>query len=143
MIDRDAIVDVDCDIWIPAARPDVISEANVHRLKAKLVVQGANIPITLGAEQILAEKGIVSVPDFIANAGGVICAALEYHGASESTVFQVIDDRLRRNTRQVLEASAAQRILPRQAAMELAVQRVNRAMSLRRFSLFSSAPGFA
>jgi glutamate dehydrogenase (NAD(P)+) len=141
-IEREALVDVDCDIWIPAARPDVINEANVHRLKTKLVVQGANIPITPGAEQILAEKGVVCVPDFIANAGGVICAAMEYHGASESTVFQVIEDRLRRNTRLVLEASVKQRILPRQAATELAMQRVKRAMSMRRFSLFSSAPGF-
>jgi glutamate dehydrogenase (NAD(P)+) len=142
-IDRDAITDVDCDIWIPAARPDVINDANVHRLKTKLVVQGANIPITPGAEQILAGKGIVCVPDFIANAGGVICAAMEYRGAAESTVFQVIEDMLRRNTRLVLEASVAKRILPRQAAMDLAVQRVKKAMSMRRFSLFSSAPGFA
>ncbi|MFZ5876740.1 MAG: Glu/Leu/Phe/Val family dehydrogenase [Nitrospirota bacterium] len=142
-IDRDAIIDVDCDIWIPAARPDVITEANVHRLKTKLVVQGANIPITPGAEQILAGNGIVCVPDFIANAGGVICAAMEYHGAGESAVFQVIEDKLRRTTRLVLEASAKQRILPRQAAMDLAVQRVKKAMSLRRFALFSSAPGFA
>lgn len=142
-IDRDAVIDVDCDIWIPAARPDVINEANVHRLKTKLVVQGANIPITPGAERILAGKSIVCVPDFIANAGGVICAALEYHGAGESTVFQVIADKLRRNTRLVLEASVERRILPRQAAMELALQRVKKAMSLRRFPLFSSAPGFA
>ncbi|HET8760685.1 MAG TPA: Glu/Leu/Phe/Val dehydrogenase [Nitrospiria bacterium] len=142
-IDRDAVIDMDCDIWIPAARPDVVNEDNVHRLRAKLVIEGANIPITLGAEKVLAEKGILCVPDFIANAGGVICAAMEYHGTGESTVFQVIEDKLRRNTRLVLEASASQRILPRQAAMDLAVQRVKKAMSMRRFSLFSSAPGFA
>ncbi len=142
-IDRDAIIGVACDIWIPAARPDVINEENVHRLKTKLVIEGANIPITPGAERILAGQGVLCVPDFIANAGGVICAAMEYHGASESTVFPVIEDKLRRNTRLVLEASAKQRILPRQAAMDLAVQRVKKAMSLRRFSLFSSAPDFA
>jgi glutamate dehydrogenase (NAD(P)+) len=68
---------------------------------------------------------------------------MEYHGAAEATAFQVIDDKLRRNARLVLESSVKQRILPRQAAMELAVQRVKRAMSMRRFSLFSSAPGFA
>ncbi|MEW6683991.1 MAG: Glu/Leu/Phe/Val dehydrogenase [Nitrospirota bacterium] len=142
-IDRDAIIDVECEIWIPAARPDVINEDNVHRLKTKLVVEGANIPITLGAEKILAENGIVCVPDFIANAGGVICAAMEYRGAGESTVFQIIEDKLRRNTRLVLETAARKRILPREAATELALQRVKKAMSLRRFSLFSSAPGFA
>ena len=141
-IDRDAIVDVECDIWIPAARPDVIHDDNVQRLNTKLVVEGANIPITHGAEKILAERGILCVPDFIANAGGVICAAMEYHGANESAAFQTIEDKLRRNTRQVLEAAASKNILPRQAAAEMALQRVKKAMSFRRYSLFSSGPGF-
>lgn len=141
-IDRDAIIDVACDIWIPAARPDVIHEGNVQRLRTKLVLEGANIPVTLGAEKILAEKGILCVPDFIANAGGVICAAMEYRGASESAAFEAIEDKLRRNTRQVLEDSTRKNILPRQAAMELALQRVRSAMGFRRFSIFSSAPEF-
>lgn len=141
-IDRDAIIDVACDIWIPAARPDVIHEGNVQRLRTKLVLEGANIPVTPEAEKILAGKGVLCVPDFIANAGGVICAAMEYRGASESAAFEAIEDKLRRNTRQVLEDSARKNILPRQAAMELALQRVKRAMSFRRFSLFSSAPEF-
>jgi len=81
------IVSVPCDIWIPAARPDVINEKNVHLLNTKLVVEGANIPITEGAEKILYEKGILYVPDFIANAGGVICAASEYQKATRSTAF--------------------------------------------------------
>ena len=141
-IDRDGIIDVECDIWIPAARPDVINEDNVHRLKTKLVMQGANIPVTDGAERTLAEKGILSVPDFIANAGGVICAAMEYQGASESTILITIKDKLRRNTRLVLEDASKKNMLPRQAAMELAMQRVKKAMSFRRYSLFSSAPHF-
>jgi glutamate dehydrogenase (NAD(P)+) len=141
-IDREAIIDLECDIWIPAARPDVINEKNVHRLKTRLVVEGANIPITPGAETILAEKGILCLPDFIANAGGVICAAMEYQGAGESAVFQAIEEKLTRNTRLVLEDSARRNILPRQAATELALQRVKKAMSFRRFSLFSSAPEF-
>jgi glutamate dehydrogenase (NAD(P)+) len=120
----------------------VINEDNVHRLKTKLVIEGANIPITLGAERILAAKGILCVPDFIANAGGVICAAMEYQGAGESTVFQIIEDKLGRTTRLVLADAAKRKILPRQAATDLAVQRVKKAMGLRRFSLFSSAPGF-
>ena len=48
-MDRDAVVDIECDIWIPAARPDVVNENNVHRLRTRLVVEGANIPFTLGA----------------------------------------------------------------------------------------------
>lgn len=141
-LDRDVVIDVDCDIWIPAARPDVIHADNVGRLNTKLVIEGANIPITHDAEQILYEKGILYVPDFIANAGGVICAAMEYQGASEAAAFASIEEKLRRNTEMVLAASKSQGISPRQAAMELALQRVKKAMSYRRWSLFSSAPGF-
>jgi len=141
-LDRDAVIDVECEIWIPAARPDVIHTDNVDRLRTKLVIEGANIPITHEAEQILYEKGILYVPDFIANAGGVICAAMEYQGASQSAAFESIEEKLRRNTEMVLAASKSQGILPRQAAMDLAMQRIKKAMSFRRWSLFSSAPGF-
>lgn len=141
-IDRDAIIDVECDIWIPAARPDVIHADNVARLNTRLVIEGANIPITHDAEKMLHERGILCVPDFIANAGGVICAAMEYQGASQAAAFGSIEEKLRRNTEMVLSASQSQGILPRQAAMDLALQRVRKAMSFRRWSLFSSAPGF-
>jgi len=142
IIQRDDVIDIPCDIWIPAARPDVVHADNVARLRARLVVQGANIPFTLEAEQVLHQRGVVCVPDFIANAGGVICAAMEYHGASESAVMQSIADKLRHNSREVLERSRDEGILPRQAAVEMAEQRVREAMGYRRYSLFSSAPGF-
>jgi glutamate dehydrogenase (NAD(P)+) len=133
---RDAAVEMECDIWIPAARPDVVHEDNVARLKTRLVVQGANIPFTAGAERYLHDHGVLCVPDFIANAGGVICAAMEYRGATEGAVMQTIEEKLRLNTRVVLEDAKARRILPRQAALDLAVARVRRAMSTRRWSLF-------
>jgi len=134
--DRDAIVDFDCDIWIPAARPDVINEANAARLKAKLLVEGANIPITYGAEKYLHDQGVLCIPDFIANAGGVICAAMEYQGASERTVFEVITEKVRHNTRLVLEESRSKNILPRDAAVNLALRRVKKAMAFKRWSIF-------
>ncbi|MCW8855357.1 MAG: Glu/Leu/Phe/Val dehydrogenase [Gammaproteobacteria bacterium] len=139
---RDDVIDVECDIWIPAARPDVIHEDNVNRLNTKLVVEGANIPFTPAAEKILHDRGVLCVPDFIANAGGVICAAMEYQGASQAAALASIEEKLRRNTRLVLEAVKHQQVLPREAAMEMALQRVKKAMSFRRFSLFSSGPGF-
>jgi len=132
----DAIIDVECDIWIPAARPDVISEDNVHRMKTKLVVEGANIPITHGAEKLLHDKGILCVPDFIANAGGVICAAMEYQGASESAALKSIEEKLRRNTIEVLQTAKAQQILPREASMAMARKRIETAMRFRRWNLF-------
>jgi glutamate dehydrogenase (NAD(P)+) len=133
---RDAVIDVECDIWIPAARPDVIHDDNVQRLRTKLVVQGANIPFTHGAEKILHEKGVLVVPDFIANAGGVICAAMEYRGASQSEAFAVIEEKLRTNTEAVLEQVKQKRMLPRAAAMQLAVRRVKQAMSYRRWAIY-------
>jgi glutamate dehydrogenase (NAD(P)+) len=135
-IERDAVVGVACDIWIPAARPDVVNEDNVGQLNTRLVVEGANIPFTPAAERYLHEQGVLCVPDFIANAGGVICAAMEYHGASESAALDTIEEKLRRNTEQVLERARSENILPRQAAVELAEERVRRAMSFRRWSIF-------
>jgi len=132
-IERDAIVGVDCDIWIPAARPDVVTMANVDSIRARLILQGANIPVTRDAEQRLHERGVLSIPDFIANAGGVICAAIEYHGGNRTQAFQSIEERIRTNTRAVLDAMRERNDSPRQAAIDLARERVTRAMSYRRF----------
>ena len=133
---RDAIVDIACDIWIPAARPDVIDEANVDRLQARLVVEGANIPVTPGAERRLHERGVLCVPDFIANAGGVICAAVEYRGGSQTEALAVIEEKLRRNTEEVLAISRTEGLLPREAAVRLAVGRIRKAMATRRWGIF-------
>ncbi len=129
----DDVVGIDCDIWIPAARPDVLREDNVEALKARLVLQGANIPATPAAERRMHERGILSVPDFIANAGGVIAAAVEYHGGTEKVAVDTIAEKIAANTRAVLELARSKRILPREAAVELAHTRVERAMSLRRW----------
>jgi glutamate dehydrogenase (NAD(P)+) len=134
-LDPDAVIDIECDIWIPAARPDVIREDNVGRLRTKLVLQGANIPLSPGAERALHDRGVLVVPDFIANAGGVICAAMEYRGATEPQAFQAIEEKIRANVEAVLSDAAAARVPPRQAAMRLAGARVEEAMGYRRFRL--------
>jgi glutamate dehydrogenase (NAD(P)+) len=131
----DAIVDVDCDIWIPAARPDVLHAENAARLRAKLMLQGANIPCTPEAEKALHERGVLIVPDFIANAGGVICAAMEYGGATQAAALAAIEEKIRANTAAVLDQVRARRMLPREAAVELAARRVRDAMRVRRFSI--------
>lgn len=133
VLDREAIIDVECDIWIPAARPDVITVDNVERLRTRLVVQGANIPVTAAAERALHERGVLVVPDFIANAGGVICAAVEYAGGTESAAFATIEEKIRENTKQVLDAVFEQGWAPRRAANELSQARVRRAMDYRRW----------
>lgn len=132
---RDALIEITCDIWIPAARPDVINESNVDLLDTRLLVQGANIPVTQGAERRLHERGIISVPDVIANAGGVICAAMEYRYANESAVFQTIEHKVRANTEEILRRAADAGSMPRDAALEIAVERVRKAMTTRRWGL--------
>ena len=130
---RDAIVEAESDIWIPAARPDALRADNVGRLKARLVVQGANIPVTEEAEAALHARGVLSIPDFIANAGGVICGAVEYAGGTATTAFEVIEEKIRANTAWVLEEAKATGELPRKAAVDLAERRVRRAMTYRRW----------
>jgi glutamate dehydrogenase (NAD(P)+) len=125
-------VDVDCDIWIPAARPDALTDANVARLRATLVLQGANIPATSKAEEWMNAHGILSVPDFIANAGGVICAAVEYHGGTEAQAFAAIDEKIRANTAATLDRATKAGVLPRAAAVEIARDRLEQAMRYRR-----------
>jgi glutamate dehydrogenase/leucine dehydrogenase len=133
-LERDAAIDIECDIWIPAARPDAIREDNVDRLKTKLVVSGANIPMTAEAEAALHRRGVLAVPDFIANAGGVICAAVEYHGGTQAQAFQTIEEKIRRNTEACLRHAAESRQAPRAAALAFAERRVRKAMDNRRWS---------
>ena len=130
---RDTVIETDCDILVPAARPDVINEGNAARVKARLMIEGANIPATAGAERHLHQRGILVVPDFIANAGGVICASVEYHGGSEPQAFSAIEEKIRRNTAEVLARARSERTSPRDAASALALERVRAAQSLRRF----------
>lgn len=120
-----------CDILIPAARPDCIHKGNAESIQAKLILQGANIPATPEAETILHQRGIINVPDFIANAGGVTCASVEYHGGNEAQAFQDISQKIRRNTEEVLKRSHREGIEPRKAAVDLASERVRHAMTFR------------
>jgi glutamate dehydrogenase (NAD(P)+) len=132
-LDGDAALDVPCDIWIPAARPDVVRADNVDRLKTRLVAQGANIPFTEDAEKSLHARGIMVIPDFIANAGGVICASIEYRGGTQRAAFDYIDERIRANTKLVIEESRAKECRPRTAALALAERRVRAALGTRRW----------
>ncbi len=129
---RDAWIDLPCDVVVPEARPDVIDENNAVRLRCKLVLQGANIPVTARAERILHDSGIVSVPDFVANAGGVICASVEYRGGTQKQAFETIEEKIQENTRAVMDLAKSHSQIPAEAALTLAKQRVSEAMAYRR-----------
>lgn len=129
---KEEIFTISCDIFIPAAQPDVITAENVDAFRIKVVLEGANIPITEEAERILHDRGVLCIPDFIANAGGVICAAVEHRGGSEKHAFELIREKLEQTTRELLSAIDREKLYPRKAAMRMAVDRVKAAMALRR-----------
>lgn len=135
-IGAEELIGLGCDVWIPAARPDVIDLQNLDQLKARYVIPGANIPMSDEAETALHKKGVIVVPDFVANAGGVICAAMEYHGLTKSAAFAAIEEKVASNTRRVLEESKAKSIRPRDAALAMASERIQGAMETRRFQIF-------
>jgi len=128
MIENEELFRLPVDILIPGARPDVISRENVRDIKASVIVEAANIPATIEAERILHDRGILVVPDFIANAGGVITGAVEYMGGTEDEVIGIIKDKIAKNTKQVLDMAKEQKVLPRVAAENLAKKRVLKAM---------------
>ena len=130
------MIAVECEIWIPAARPDVITGDNAGAMNTRLVAQGANIPATAEAEMALHRRGILCLPDFIANAGGVICAAMEYQGAGQTAAFNTIAEKISANTTEMLTRANANSQLPREAAMAMAEERVRAAMATRRWSIF-------
>lgn len=123
---------IQCDILIPAATADVINRYNAEGIRARLILQGANIPATKEAEAIMHDRGILSVPDFIANAGGVIMAAMEYARKSEREAFEAISERIKTNTGLVIEKSFKEGILSRHAAESIAKERILNAMVYRR-----------
>lgn len=132
-LDADAIIDVPCDVWIPAARPDVVHAGNVARLDARIVAEGANIPLSEEAERALHRRGVLVLPDFIANAGGVICAAFEVGGGTQGAALAYVDERIRANTRAVLDEARSSGIQTRAAAVARAARIVREAGALRRF----------
>lgn len=125
------LLTISCDILVPAARSDCIHVDNARSIQACLILEGANILATPEAESILHQRGVVLVPDFIANAGGVICAAVEYHGGTQSAAFAQIAEKIRGNSQEVLRRSRDEKIEPRRAALELARERVRTVMALR------------
>ena len=114
----------DMDITIPAALPDVITKENVNNIKAKIIIEAANIPITPEVEKILAKRGILVIPDIIANAGGVISSYAEFLGHNPKKMFEIVEKRIVKNTRIMLDHAKKENITPREAAMEIAVKRV-------------------
>jgi len=119
------------DVLVPASVPDVINDKNADRVKAKVVVEAANIPITPENERRLHERGILVVPDIIANAGGVISSYAEYMGENPPRMFEMVEKKIVRNTSLVIKESQEEKTSLREAAVRIAKRRVKEAMESR------------
>lgn len=129
---------LDADLLIPAATQDVIDIQLASELRCSAIVEGANLPITVAAQQLLASRGITVVPDFIANAGGVVAAAYAMDArhspfpVEAPVILSAVSQKLRANTLQVLDEVARTGETSHQAARRLAADRVRTAMRLKR-----------
>ena len=125
-LDGAKLFELPVDVLVPGARPNVITEANVGAVKAKIVVEAANIPMTQEVEKKLADRGVLVIPDFLANAGGVISSYCEWKGMNEKEMFKVVEEKITKNTKLVLSETTGG--YAREAALKIAMQRVRGAM---------------
>jgi glutamate dehydrogenase (NAD(P)+) len=117
------------DILVPGARPNVITDENVEKVKAKIVAEAANLPIPYETEKILMKKGVTVIPDFVSNAGGVISSWCETEGWDADRMFKIVEEKISNNTKEMLEhAENIDGKDTRKAALEIAKRRVRDAM---------------
>jgi len=120
------IVGLDVDLLVTAAVPDLITRDDVRNVKARIIVEGSNIPMTAEVEEQLHQRQILVVPDFVANAGGVISSYAEYKGKNPEDMFILVKIKIQKNTHIVLKYAEQKGCKPRDAAMEIARERVLR-----------------
>lgn len=116
--------DVPVNVLIPASVTDVINKNNKDKVKVKIIVEAGNIPMSEEIEEELFKKGILIVPDFVANAGGVISSFAEYRGYNPKRMFELVERKIKKSTGLVLEESIKRNKNPRTVALEFAKSRV-------------------
>ncbi len=122
VLSKESLFELDVDILVPGARPNVIHEGNYDKVKAKLIAEAANLPIKHEIERKLAEKGAIIIPDFVSNAGGVISSWCETMGWDEQSMFKTIETKITNNVKMMLER--AENGDTRSSAMKIAKERV-------------------
>lgn len=136
-ITNEGLLELKCDVLVPAALEMQITQANAARLKCRILVEGANGPTTPEADAILKESDVFVVPDVLANAGGVVVSYFEWVQDlqnffwSEDEVHKKLRDILVRSFHNVLEMSRKQNVDMRMAALMIGIERVARAMLWR------------
>lgn len=136
-VSNSELLELPCDILVPAALENQITGANAERIKARIIVEGANGPTTPSADEILYDRGIFIVPDILANAGGVTVSYFEWVQGLQEFFWseEEINDRLERimmrSFSSVLELALKHRVPMRTAAYMVAVKRVADATLIR------------
>ncbi|MBV9177008.1 MAG: Glu/Leu/Phe/Val dehydrogenase [Nitrososphaeraceae archaeon] len=144
--DKDGIFEVDSDIFIPAAVGDVITDRTASKLlknRVKIIVEAANLPTSPSASEYLHKNNVWIIPDFIANAGGVIGSFVEYQGRTEKEAFELIRYKIVKGVRNVLAESIMREENPRTFATEMSKQIVYRAMLLRKGAINVAREAYA
>jgi glutamate dehydrogenase (NAD(P)+) len=136
-VDRDEAMYMDCEVFLPAAKENVITTANADRIKAKIICEGANGPTTSEADAVLAEKKIFVIPDILANAGGVTVSYFEWVQDRQGYFWneQLVNGRLEEimvnSFRDVVGYADKHSVHNRLAAYMLAIDRVAFALQTR------------
>jgi glutamate dehydrogenase len=136
-ITNEELLEIDCNILIPAALENQITNKNADRIKAEIVIEGANGPTTLDADRILEKRGIIVVPDILANAGGVVVSYFEWvqnlysYFWTEKEVDQKMDAIMTKAFYEVIKVMKSENVSMRVASYLLAVKRVAEAMKYR------------
>lgn len=129
-VERDCLLEQECDLLLPAATSGVINEENADRIRASVIVEGGNAPVTTGAEGILSGRGRTIVPDIFANAGGVIVSYFEWVQAlqamtwSTEAVRRRLDEKMEATFNEIWSFAETFGVSLRQAAVAIAVERV-------------------
>jgi glutamate dehydrogenase (NAD(P)+) len=118
------IKSVKADILVTAAIPDLINAGDIDEMKFKIIIEGSNIPMLPETEELFHKKGVLIVPDFVANAGGVISSYVEYIGGSVEDMWKMVEEKITKNTENVLTTAEKKKCSPRECAMEIARERV-------------------
>ncbi len=118
--------EIETDILIPASITNVINNSNKNNIKTKMIVEAGNIPMTEDIEKEFSGKGVLIIPDFIANAGGVISSYAEYKGYGREKMMALIEKKIVKNVTLVLKKSIKEHKNLRDVGMEIAVARITK-----------------